>query len=69
MNQEQFQALALLMRLRESPSREALRLVLCDGKSPKEAEAITGAAWQNTYRQQASAKKVLELAKVLTDAT
>lgn len=68
MNSAQFQALAQLMRLRDSPSREALRLVLCESKSPKEAELITGAPWQNTYRQQASAKKVIALALVLSDA-
>lgn len=65
MTRDQFQALAQLMRLRESPSRDALRLVLCDGKSPKEAETITGAPWQNTYRQHASAKKVMALARVV----
>ena len=61
----QFEALAQLMRLRQSPSCEALRLVLCEGKTPKEAEAITGAPWQNTYRQQASARKVIDLAKLI----
>lgn len=66
MSPEQFDALAQLMRLRQSPSREALRLVLCEGKSPKEAEAETGAPWQNTYRQQSSAKRVLELAMLVT---
>lgn len=65
MNAEQFEALAQLMRLRESPSREALRLVLCEGKSPKEAEAITGTAWQNTYRLKSSAEKSIALAKVV----
>lgn len=63
----QFEALAQLMRLRQSPSCEALRLVLCDGKTPKEAEVITGAPWQNTYRQHASARRVIELAKVVAD--
>lgn len=65
MNQDQFEALAQLMRLRKSPSREALRLVLCEGKSPKEAQALTGAPWQNTYRQHASAKKMIALAQVV----
>lgn len=70
MNGEQFEALALLMRLRQSPSREALRMVLCDGKSVKEAEALTGLAIQGIYRLQASAKRVVALAQTLSnDAT
>lgn len=68
MTSAQFEALAQLMRLRDSPSREALRLVLCDGKTPKEAEAITGTPWQNTYRQQASARKAIELSRIVCNA-
>ena len=68
MTNEQFSALAQLTRMRESPSKEALRLVLCEGKTPKEAEMLTGAAWQNTYRQQANARKMIELAKILGNA-
>ena len=68
MTRDQFSALAQLMRLRESPSREALRLVLCDDKTPKEAEAITGTALANVYRQQASARRVIELASIIHSA-
>ena len=69
MSPDSFIALAQLMRMRESPSKEALRLVLCEGKTPKEAEAITGAPWQNTYRQRANARKTIELAKILGNAS
>lgn len=69
MSSEQFEALALLMRLRQSPSREALRMVLCDGKTVKEAEALTGLAMQGIYRLQASARRVVALAETLTSET
>lgn len=62
----QFEALAQLMQLRASPSREALRLVLCEGKTALEASAVTGVQRPNIYRQQASARKVLELARIAT---
>lgn len=65
MSPAEFDALAQLMRLRQSPSREALRLVLCEGKTPKDAETITGTSWQNTYRLKASAKKVMEYARLV----
>lgn len=68
MSPAEFDALAQLMRLRQSPSREALRLVLCEDKSPKDAEAITGTSWQNTYRLKASAKKVMESARLVAGA-
>ena len=60
-----FEALAILMRLRKSPSREALRMVLCDGKTVREAEAATGLAMQGIYKLQASARRVLGLARVV----
>ncbi|MBL8355524.1 MAG: hypothetical protein JNM01_11900 [Delftia acidovorans] len=66
MSSEQFEAMALLMRLRQSPSREALRMVLCDGKTVREAEAATGLAMQGIYRLQASARRVVGLAKVVS---
>lgn len=61
-----FEALAQLMRLRPSKSREALRMVLCEGKSVKEAEALTGLAMQGIYRLHTSARRVMALAQTLS---
>lgn len=66
MTPEQFDALAQLMRLRKSPSREALRLVLVDGMSQSEAAAQAGILRTNVTRQVTSARRMLELARVLT---
>lgn len=66
MSPEQFEALAQLMRLRQSPSREALRLVLVDGANQSEAAAKTGIPRSNVTRQAGSARRVIDLACKLT---
>lgn len=66
MTPEQFNALAQLMRLRKSPSCEALRLVLVEGLSQSEAAASNGIPRTNVTRQVTSARRTLELARVLT---
>lgn len=66
MTPDQFDALARLMRLRASPSRWALRLVLVDGMSQSEAADQAGIPRSNVTRQVTSARRTLELARVLT---
>lgn len=66
MTPDQFDALAQLMRLRKSPSCEALRLVLVDGVSQSEAAHQVGIPRTNVTRQVTSARRMLELARVLT---
>ncbi len=66
MTPEQFDAIAQLMRLRASPSREALRLVLVEGLSQSEAAARAGIPRPNVTRQLSSSKRVLELARQAT---
>jgi predicted DNA-binding protein (UPF0251 family) len=68
MTPDQFTALAQLMRLRESPSREALRLVLVDGMSQYGAAQQAGIPSSNVTRQVASARRAIELARVVTQA-
>ena len=66
MTSEQFEALARLMRLRASPSREALRLVLAGGMSQSAAAHHVGIPASNVSRQVASARRVLADASLLT---
>ena len=66
MTPTQFEALARLMRLRESPSREALRLVLVDGISQSAAAHHVGLPPSNVSRQVASARRVLADASLAT---
>ena len=62
---EQFTALAKLMRLRASGSREALRLVLVDGLSVPAAAQQAGVPHQAVYKLQASAQRAIEAARVV----
>lgn len=66
MTPEQFEALAELMRLQQSASREALRLVLIDGLTHAAAAEQAGAIRTDVTRRVSSAKRTLELARVLT---
>lgn len=68
MTDEQFEALAQLMRLRESPSREALRCVLVDGMSHHDAAIAAGVIRPNVSRQVASANRVIEAARIVAAA-
>ena len=58
---EQFDALAQLMRLRQSPCREALRLVLVDGLTHAAAAEQTGAIRTDVTRRVSSAKRAMRL--------
>lgn len=65
MTSEQFDAMAQLMRLRKSASREALRLVLVGGLTHDGAANIAGAIRTDVTRQVGRAKKIVELAKTV----
>lgn len=65
MTDEQFTALAQLMRLRASASHDALRLVLVDGLSVPAAAQQAGVPHQAVYRLQASAQRAIEAALVV----
>ncbi len=64
METEQFEAIAELMKLRKPETREALRLVLCDGKTQDAAAEQTGVLRPNVARAVKSARDVLKLAQV-----
>lgn len=66
MTGQQFEALSQLMRLRASPSREALRMVLCDGLTQSAAAAQAGIPRPNVTRQVTSARRIIQLAEQLT---
>ena len=67
MTPEQFEALAKLMRLRQSSaSREALRLVLVDGLTHAAAAEQAGCIRTDVTQLVTSARRTLELARVLT---
>jgi len=65
MLQAQFDALATLMALRASPSREAARLVLVDGLSVADAAAHCGISVQGANQSVLRCKRVIELARVV----
>ncbi|WP_341667327.1 hypothetical protein [Alcaligenes sp. SDU_A2] len=67
MTNNQFDALAALMRLRPSPSREALRLVLVDGATHTAAAERAGIPRPNVTRQVSSARHALALIEAITD--
>lgn len=64
MNSDQFTALATLMALRASPSREAARLVLVDGLSVIDAAAQAGITQQGANQAVLRCRRALELARV-----
>lgn len=63
MTPEQFEALAQLMRLRQSASREALRLVLVDGLTHAAAAEQTGRIRTDVTQAVTSARRAIELAR------
>ena len=65
MTAEQFDAMAQLMRLRQSASREALRLVMVDGLTHAAAAEQTGAIRTDVTRQAGSARRCIELARTV----
>ena len=62
MTADQFDALAELLRLRQSASREAARLVLVDGLRTGEAADHTGITSQGVSNAVASCQRGIELA-------
>lgn len=65
MTDQQFNALAQLMRLRVSASSYALNLVLVDGLSVPAAAQQAGVPHQAVYKLQASAQRAIEAARVV----
>lgn len=60
---DQFDALAELLRLRDSTRTQAARLMLVDGLTRDEAMAATGTSRQNVEAAVASCERGLELAR------
>lgn len=68
MTAEQFAALAELLRLRQSASREAARLVLVEGMSVGEAAQRAGISSQGVSNALASCQRGIELARLVAGA-
>ncbi len=64
MNSDQFTALATLMALRASPSREAARLVLVDGLSVLDAASRCGISVQGANQAVLRCRRAMELARL-----
>ncbi|MDR1708921.1 MAG: transcriptional regulator KorA [Candidatus Accumulibacter sp.] len=62
-----FQALAALLRLRASRSREAARLVLVDGMRQADAARESGISAQNCHDAVASCKRGLKLVDIICE--
>ena len=62
---DQFDALAELMRLRQSPSREATRLVFVDGLSQADAARATGLSIAAVNNRVRSTRHALELVRAV----
>lgn len=66
MKDDQFAALAELLRMRASASREAARLVLVDGMAPAEAARAAGTTPQAVNSALRSCERGLRLARTAT---
>lgn len=66
MTNEQFRALATLMRMANGPAQEATRLVLVDHLSPADAARATGITRQAAGQAIKRARQGLELARIAT---
>lgn len=66
MTDASFSALAQLLRLRASPSREAARLVLVHGMRPAEAARSAGCTPQAASNAIARCRRGIELALAVT---
>jgi predicted DNA-binding protein (UPF0251 family) len=69
MTPAQFDALARLMRLRQSATADGLRLVLVEGMTQNAAASESGASQQAIARAVSSARRYVEDAGVLAGAT
>lgn len=68
MTPDQFDALATLISLRQSDSRDAARLVLVDGLSVIEAAAHVGISQQGANQSVIRCRRALDLARVAVGA-
>ena len=68
MKEEQFLALAQLIRLRQGKSREAARLALVDGMSHKDVVKKTGMTYQGVGSVVRRCNNALGLAKLAVDS-
>lgn len=66
MTDDQFEALATLMGLHLSPSRDAARLILVDGMTPVEAGKQTGITRQGAWQSAKKCKRMLTIAMIAT---
>lgn len=69
MTAEQFDALAVLLRLRGGQSQEAARLVLVEGLSPAAASRERGISPQAVSNALAACRSGIELAKRVAGVT
>jgi predicted DNA-binding protein (UPF0251 family) len=67
MTNKGFDALAVLLRLRDSPSREAARLVLVDGLRQADAARAAGISQQSVHDVIKSCRKALNLIGIIND--
>lgn len=65
MTQDQFDALAELLRLRGGAAKEAARMVLIDGLSPADAARATGISPQSVTNAVTRCRKGLALSKIV----
>lgn len=63
MTAQQFDALAKLLRLRQGPARDVVRLVLVDGLTVPDAARAAGLEYRAAHRAVQRAKAGLELAR------
>jgi len=63
MTPEQFTALAALAKMQDSPSREAARLVLCNGSSVTDAAASVGISQPGANQAVLRMRRALALAE------
>lgn len=68
MTNDQFAALAELIRLRQGPAQECIRLVLVDGLTQTEACALAGLSRQAGHQAVKRALRGLELARRCAEA-
>ncbi|MFU5553715.1 TrfB-related DNA-binding protein [Pseudomonas aeruginosa] len=69
MTEEQFSALAELMRLRGGPGEDAARLVLVNGLKPTDAARKTGITPQAVNKTLSSCRRGIELARQVCAST
>lgn len=66
---DQFEALATLLRMRDSPARDAARRVLVEGAGTTEAARAAGTGPQNVHRAVTACRRGLDLARIAAGYT